>query len=128
MADNVKGLTFGQPPVRVAQSQVGTDWFAVAETLRESPGEWAKVDRPLSESSARSRASQIRKGKARGFEDGSFDARIDPVTSGKDKGKAHIWVTCISPENRGHGVSIAPEPQAEPEEPATPEDDGVPFA
>lgn len=122
MAVNVKGLTFGQPPVRVAQSPVGTDWFAVAETLRENPGEWAKVDRPLSESSARSRASQIRKGKARGFEDGSFDARIEPVTSGKDKGKAHIWVTCISPENRGYGVPVAPEPQAEPE------DDGVPFA
>lgn len=118
MAEDIKGLTFGEPPARDTSKRRGVDWFGVAEALRDNPGKWAKVDSPLSLNTARTRISHIRNSKARGFEVGAWDARIEPTTSGKEKGEwAYVWILCKSPDDRdATDVTVAPEPQAEPEE------------
>ena len=106
-AINSKNLSFGTPPeAREVRDRI--DWQAIADQLYDNPGQWARVDVPIRYGTARTRVSHIRRGIARGFEEGTWDARTEKA----DEENAYVWLICNSPD------SVE----------ASDDDDEVPFA
>lgn len=90
------GLTFGTPPeTREIRDRI--DWQGIADQLYSNPGQWARVDVPIGYSTARTRASQVRRGLARGFEEGTWDARTEKA----GENEAYVWLICESPDAPG---------------------------
>lgn len=111
-------ITFGTPPEAPrGVGRSGIDWQAISDTLLANPGQWARVEDSLSNSAGRTKATQIRKNRARFFEDGTWDVRVEKV--GDDGKRVHLWVQCVSPDDAltASEVTIAP----------TGNDDDVPF-
>lgn len=112
MATTAEGITFGTPPADDSTRRPSSDWTAIVEALKARPGEWARVERASAITTARSRVSQIRRGKARGFESGVWDARLEEIPKEESDGKerAYLWVSCVHPDTPGDtDVTVAPE-------------------
>lgn len=108
----------GQPPVEAIE-QARFDWVAIARQLAANPGEWAQVSESMKLASARSKASQARKGRGV-WANGVYDGRVEEL----EDGRARLWLMCISPDAPGAtDVTQAPEPATESGE----EVPGVPF-
>lgn len=88
-------LSFGTPPPSRERGP-RIEWQTIAEQLYDNPGQWAKVDTPVYIGTARTKASQVKRGRARGFEDGTWDARVERIEGTEEM--AHVWLICISPD------------------------------
>lgn len=89
-------ITFGTPP-DTRETRERVDWKGIADQLYNNPGQWARVDIPISYSTARTRVSHIRRNLARGFEEGTWDARTEKA----DEENAYVWLICTSPDRVG---------------------------
>lgn len=80
-------IVFEEPPVVTAGN---FDHYSVAEKLRARPGEWARVKRYASGSTAASMAQSIKRGKLAAYPEGDFDARSVTL-----RGQAWVYIRFI---------------------------------
>lgn len=85
-------VKFGTPPRRRRITGQSARWHEAAQELRDNPGEWARIEMSYATaSSASGKVTSIRRGDARGFEEGSFQAKY--VEDDED-GRFYVWAMC----------------------------------